>query len=136
MALQAFKYIFTSPSSAEFTADDLNSGFLLAQPKKRRRSERRTRSNVASLLGMKTVAPRAIAYIAVQVSILLLLLNVYHSSAICQLHFALASCGSWRIVDVFFDYHQFYKNIVTFFEDVADTEAEEYIKELVLWWNR
>jgi len=55
---------------------------------------------------------------------------------ICQLHFALASCGSWRINDVFFDYHQFYNNIVTFFEDVADTEAEEFIKELVLWWNR
>jgi len=55
---------------------------------------------------------------------------------ICQLHFALVSCGSWRINDVFFDYHQFYNNIVTFFEDVADTEAEEFIKELVLWWNR
>jgi len=79
MTLQAFRYIFTSPSSAEFTADDLNSEFLLGQPKRHRRRERRTRANVASLLGMKTVAPHAIAYIAVQVSIFSLLPNVYHS---------------------------------------------------------
>jgi len=69
MTLQAFKYIFTSPSSADLTADDLNSEFLLAQPRRHRRNERCTRTNVATLLRMKTVAPRAIAYIAVQVSI-------------------------------------------------------------------
>ncbi|KIM66095.1 hypothetical protein SCLCIDRAFT_22310 [Scleroderma citrinum Foug A] len=100
LLVKVFRYIFTSLLSAEFTSDDLDSEFLLAQPKRHRRS------------------PCAIAYIAV------------------QLHFALASCGSWCIIDVFLDYHQFYKNIVTFFEDVADTEAEEFIKELVLWWNR
>ena len=138
MTLQAFRYIFTSPSSAEFTADDLNSEFLLSQPKRRHRGEQRTHTNIATLLGMKTVMPHAIAYIAVQVSFFFsLLLNIYHSSPICQLHFALASCGSWRIIDVFFNYHQFYKNIVTFFEDITDTmETEEFIKELVLWWNR
>ncbi|KIM54560.1 hypothetical protein SCLCIDRAFT_136562, partial [Scleroderma citrinum Foug A] len=118
LLVKAFRYIFTSPSSAEFTSDDLDSKFLLAQPKRHRCCEQCMRSNVASLLGMKTVALRAITYIAV------------------QLHFALVSCGSWRIIDVFFDYHQFYKNIVTFFEDIADMEAEEFIKELVLWWNR
>ena len=32
-----------------------------------RRGERRTRTHVAGLLGMKKVAPRAIAYVAVQV---------------------------------------------------------------------
>ena len=86
---------------------------------------------------MKSVSPHAIAYIAVQVSFFFSLLpNVYHSSPIRQLHFALASCGSWCIVDMFFDYHQFYKNIITFFKDIADMEAEEFIKELVLWWNR
>ena len=68
MTLQAFRYIFTSPSSAEFTADDLNSEFLLSQPKRCHRGEQRTRTNIATLLGMKTVMPHAIAYIAVQVS--------------------------------------------------------------------
>ena len=132
---QAFRYIFTSPSSAEFTSDDLDSEFLLAQPKRHRCCEQRTCSNVASLHGMKTVAPRAITYIAVQVSIFFCSSRPLPLIPICQLHFALASCGSWHIIDVFFDYHQFYKNIITFFEDIADTEAEEFIKELVLWWN-
>ena len=69
MTLQVFRYIFTSPLSAEFMVDNLNSKFFLGQPKRHCCRERCTRSNVASLLGMKTVAPRAIAYIAVQVSI-------------------------------------------------------------------
>ncbi|KAI6037787.1 hypothetical protein EDC04DRAFT_2604561 [Pisolithus marmoratus] len=51
-------------------------------PRKRRRhDERRTRSHMASLLGMKSVCPRAVAYAAV------------------QLRFALSSCGAWRVVD-------------------------------------
>ena len=61
------KLIFTSPSSVDEVVDPVttSNGQL-----KRRRGERRTRTHVAGILGMKKIAPRAIAYVAVQVSIL------------------------------------------------------------------
>ena len=55
---QSFKLIFTSPTSIDEEDD---------APAKCRRAERRTRANVAQILGMKKVTPRAIAYVAVQV---------------------------------------------------------------------
>ena len=78
---QAFKHIFTSPSSVspdEFGSDDeeeSNDSDVdeSESPCKRQKlmdatnGHGRTRSHVAELLGMKAVQPRAIAYIAVQV---------------------------------------------------------------------
>lgn len=75
---QAFKQIFTSPSSVspdEFGSDDEDDSDIdeSESPCKRQRlmdaanGRGRTRSHVAALLGMKAVQPRAIAYIAVQV---------------------------------------------------------------------
>ena len=57
---QAFKCIFTSPTSARYhdRADNLNA-FQRKAP--------RARTHVAELLRMRTVQPQAIAYIAVQV---------------------------------------------------------------------
>ena len=69
--LQAFKFIFTSPTSAH----DINSENDLEKASrsvKRARSQKApTRGNVASLLGMRSVTPRSIAYVAVQVGGLL-----------------------------------------------------------------
>ncbi|KAI5988497.1 hypothetical protein EDC04DRAFT_2873243 [Pisolithus marmoratus] len=80
LLVKAFKQIFTSPTSVLKMDDE-------PSPRKRRRhDERRTRSHVASLLGMKSVCPRAVAYAAV------------------QLRFALSSCGTWRVVDGEFNY--------------------------------
>ena len=76
---QAFKHIFTSPSSVspdEFGSDGESDDSDVDEsesPCKRQRlmdaanGHGRTRSHVAELLGMKAVQPRAIAYIAVQV---------------------------------------------------------------------
>lgn len=62
---KAFMYIFTSPTSAaeiEIVDDD-------EQPpaKRPRKSITATRSSVATLIGLQTVTPRAIAYVSVQV---------------------------------------------------------------------
>ena len=75
IVLQAFKHIFTSPSSAdsEDVVDDTDQEDQtpMERPPKRQRgsSEKRSQAHVATLIGMKSVSPRAIAYTAVQVSI-------------------------------------------------------------------
>ncbi|KAG9224501.1 hypothetical protein CCMSSC00406_0002348 [Pleurotus cornucopiae] len=54
----------------------------------------------AALAEINTITPRVIAYIAV------------------QLHFALSSQSTWGLKDrALFDYHKFYWNIVSFFEE-------------------
>ena len=83
--MQAFKHVFTSPSSVspreggfeddgtetgdEFSAEDgsecLNKHQMFIDAAN---GVGRTRSHVAALLDMKSVQPQAIAYIAVQVS--------------------------------------------------------------------
>src|ERR1700709_1106804 len=66
---QAFKYIFTSPTSAELDPKDQHDGVSTQRHSRLRRTtgERRTRCHVAGILNMTSVQPRAIAYIAVQV---------------------------------------------------------------------
>ena len=60
--VQAFKFIFTSPSSV--TEDDVEAP---PRTKRRKKAPTATRSNVASLVGLRAVTPRSIAYVAVQV---------------------------------------------------------------------
>jgi hypothetical protein len=67
LAFKAFKHIFTSPSSAAETRPDEESTPEPLYKRSRTQGERRTRSDVATLLGMRSVQPRAIAYSAVQV---------------------------------------------------------------------
>ncbi|KAG1903121.1 uncharacterized protein F5891DRAFT_978157 [Suillus fuscotomentosus] len=67
--VRTFKHIFTSPSSAgEIRPDEEEPlGYQESSHKRSRTSgERRTRSNIATILGMRSVQPRAIAYSAVQ----------------------------------------------------------------------
>jgi len=66
--LQAFKFLFTSPTSAHDINDENDLENKAPRPPKRARSQKApTRGNVASLLGMRAVTPRSIAYVAVQV---------------------------------------------------------------------
>ncbi|KAI6158287.1 hypothetical protein BKA82DRAFT_4415306 [Pisolithus tinctorius] len=124
MLVQAFKHIFTSPSSAdsETVLDDTDLEDRMSTdplPKHRKGlNDKRSRAHVAALLGMKSICPRAIAYTAV------------------QLRFALSSCNSWRIVDEDFDYEKFYNNMITFFKDVHTPQEQVEISNLLLWWNR
>ncbi|KAF8142052.1 hypothetical protein EV363DRAFT_1291948 [Boletus edulis] len=113
--LKAFKYIFTSPTSAT-KMDEKDDG--QGEQKRFRREGCRTRSHVAALLGMKSVRPRAIAYIAV------------------QLQFVLSNCGSWNLIDGEFNYQDFYYNIISYFENVETPEEIKKISDLLLWWNR
>lgn len=66
---QSFKNIFTSPSSAASVSvlDDLVNSENIPPASKRAKRKGPTRSNVASLIGLKSVTPRTIAYTAVQV---------------------------------------------------------------------
>ncbi|KAG1787313.1 uncharacterized protein HD556DRAFT_1434435 [Suillus plorans] len=117
LLLRTFKHIFTSPSSAgEMQPDE--EAFHREPSYKRSRTlgERRTRSDVAALLGMRSVQPRAIAYSA--------------------LHFALSSCGSWRTVDDEFDHHQFYIHMINYFEHPPTSTAKVSVENLLIWWNR
>ena len=140
IVLQAFKHIFTSPSSAdsEDVVDDTDQEDETEPPPKRRRgsSEKRSRAYIAALIGMKSVSPRAIAYTAVQVSIVTGKTKKDFTEIENKLRFALSSCNSWRVVDEDFDYDKFYHNITTFFEGVHTAQDKSFISKLLLWWNR
>ncbi|KIM63189.1 hypothetical protein SCLCIDRAFT_24545 [Scleroderma citrinum Foug A] len=119
--MQAFKHIFTSPSSANSVDDiDQEEGTSIEPLPKCQKglSEKHTRAHVAALLGMKSIDPRVIAYTAV------------------QLHFALSSCNAWCLIDEDFDYVKFYKNILLFFEDTCTIWEKDEISDLLYWWNR
>ncbi|KAG1802485.1 hypothetical protein EV424DRAFT_1584541 [Suillus variegatus] len=119
LLVRTFKHIFTSPSSAGETRPDEETFHQEPLYKRSRTSgERRTRSDVAALLGMRSVHPRAIAYSAV------------------QLRFALSSCGSWRIVDDEFDHYQFYNYMIDYFERPPTSTAKASVENLLVWWNR
>lgn len=68
-----------------------------------------TRSNVASLIGLRAVTPRSIAYVAV------------------QLRFALSNATAWRINDIDFNYSEFYSAIVNYFEVTPGPRAQSRV---------
>ena len=99
-------------------------------------NEKHNRSHVAALLGMKSVSPRAIAYIAVQVGQCLQRRDKGLGWLDCQLRFVLSSCNCWCIIDEDFDYQKFYSNIILFFEGVRTTQEKKEISDLLFWWNQ
>lgn len=77
---QTFKFLFTSPTSAQSIDTDKDVDEPASRPSKKRRNNRApTRGHVANLIGMRSVTPRSIAYVAVQVrtlsSVVILLPN-------------------------------------------------------------
>jgi hypothetical protein len=71
IAPQAFKAVFTSPSSARETDGDGDGADIIENNRRaRRRSDQtKVKTCVASIINMRKVTPRAIAYIACQVRI-------------------------------------------------------------------
>ncbi|KAG1794824.1 uncharacterized protein HD556DRAFT_1236392 [Suillus plorans] len=125
LLLKAVKHIFTSPTSAEEDPETSQPDTSTKTPSqvhlpKRQRTagERRTQCDVAGLLQMKSMQPRALAYAAV------------------QLRFALSSAGAWRIIDDDFNHNEFYHNIVDYFELPSSPDAAQDVENLLLWWNR
>lgn len=109
---------------------------LFAHRKKSRRNRAPTRGHVANLIGMKTVTPRSIAYVCVQVSFPL----TYHLTLLTvncsQLRFALSNASAWHEIDACFNYINFYNNIVDFFEMTPGPAAQKRTQELLEWWSR
>ncbi|KAG2080873.1 hypothetical protein BD769DRAFT_1684641 [Suillus cothurnatus] len=118
--VQAFKATFTSPSSAREADGDGDGADILENNRHARRalSQVKVKTCVASIINLRKVTPRAIAYV------------------ICQVRFALSGVTSWRTVDGDFDYEIFWNNIVDFFEDVPGPVAGRRITQLLEWWTR
>ena len=134
---KAFKHIFTSSTSVLKMNTETNDPHL---KKRQKCDERCMHSHVASLLGMKSVCPRAIAYIAVQVSLPFLVgvpslhKHLLWHCILFQLRFALSDCGAWWVIDGEFNYDDFYNNIVDFFENAETPDEKKVIQDLLLWW--
>jgi hypothetical protein len=115
---QAYKHIFTSPSSVE------------KEPKA-------TRSGNARIHGMTQVTQASIAYVATQVW------NYPNfdegAFADCsttlrpQVRFALSSSPVFSRTDTVTDSERFYNTVLDLFDDI---EEKEEVNDLLTWWNR
>ncbi|KAG1763644.1 hypothetical protein EV702DRAFT_1051745 [Suillus placidus] len=136
----AFKAIFTSPSSAKEVEGDGDGTDIIENNRRARRKsdQAKVKTCVASIINMKKVTPRSIAYVACQVRknfsyhIDVPRLNKFER----QVHFALSNVTSWRTVDGNFDYEAFWNNVVDFFENVPGPVTKRRIDKLLEWWTR
>ncbi|KZP09805.1 hypothetical protein FIBSPDRAFT_963669 [Athelia psychrophila] len=108
LLVKAFKFLLTCPSLVNDT--DM-------EPLPSKCKKQATRSNVSTLIGLKSVSSGAIAYVAL------------------QLRFSLSDTSSWKSEDSQFDNQEFYYAIVDYFNDTPGPKAEEHVKELLAWWN-
>ncbi|KAG2739872.1 hypothetical protein P692DRAFT_201728951, partial [Suillus brevipes Sb2] len=120
LLVMGFKAIFTSPSSANEVDGDGDGADIIENCRraKRRSDQAKVKTCIASIIGMRKVTPRAIAYV------------------VCQIRFALSNITSWRTVDGDFDYQIFWNNIVDFFEDPPGPAARARMDQLLEWWTR
>ncbi|KAG1898547.1 uncharacterized protein F5891DRAFT_1190619 [Suillus fuscotomentosus] len=120
LLLMGFKAIFTSPSSANEVDGDGDGVDIIENNRCARRhsDQAKVKTCVASIIDMRKVTPRTIAY------------------AVCQIRFALSNVTSWRTVDGDFDYQIFWNNIVDFFESPPGPAAQARVKDLLEWWTR
>ncbi|KAG1786404.1 uncharacterized protein HD556DRAFT_1449785 [Suillus plorans] len=118
--VQAFKAVFTSPSSAREADGDGDGADILENNRCARRAlnQVKVKMCVASIINMRKVTPHSIAYV------------------VCQVRFALSSISSWRTIDGDFNYEVFWNNIVDFFEDVPGPVAQRRVSKLLEWWTR
>jgi hypothetical protein len=112
--MQAYKHIFTSPSSVE------------------KEASRATRSGNARIHGMTSVTPASIAYVATQVRMLYQPICNYTIIPL-QTRFALSSSAVFSRSDTVTDSERFFSSIVELFED---PEEKEEVEDLLVWWNR
>jgi hypothetical protein len=110
---QAYKHVFTSPSSVD-------------------REPKATRSGNARLHGMNSVTIASLAYIATQVR-RALILSQNNFNVRLKVRFALSSSSVFSRTDTTTDSETFYHSLLDLLED-----PEEYkeIDELLTWWNR
>ncbi|KIK47177.1 hypothetical protein CY34DRAFT_9200 [Suillus luteus UH-Slu-Lm8-n1] len=118
--LQGYKAVFTSPSSAKDVEGDGDGADVIHNNRSAKRSSAgvKVKKHVAQIIKLRKVTPRSIAYIA------------------CQVRFALSSVTSWRSIDGDFDYVQFWRIIVDFFEKPPGRDARRRVDALLEWWTR
>ncbi|KAG1767784.1 hypothetical protein EDD22DRAFT_949841 [Suillus occidentalis] len=121
--VQAYKAVFTSPSSAKDVEGDGDGADIIQNNRRARRSYiglqgLKVKKHIAQIINMRKVTPRSIAYIA------------------CLVRFSLSSITSWRSVDGDFDYIQFWCTIVDFFEQPPGRDARCRVDRLLEWWSR
>jgi hypothetical protein len=110
---QAFKYIFTSPSSVD------------KEPKA-------THSGNARIHGMTKVTLVSITYIATQVGGVICS-SVFELMVVVQVCFALSSSPVFSRTDTATNSEWFYNSILNLF---FDPEEQEEVNNLLTWWNR
>ncbi|KAG1899048.1 uncharacterized protein F5891DRAFT_1190239 [Suillus fuscotomentosus] len=120
LLVQAFKAIFTSPSSAKDVSGDGDGANIIENNRRAKKDPlgKKVKTHVAQIIKMNKVSARSIAYVS------------------CQLRFALSSVTSWRSIDDDFDYTQFWFNIVDFFERPPGRVAQRNVDRLLTWWTR
>ncbi|KAG1849721.1 hypothetical protein F4604DRAFT_1934737 [Suillus subluteus] len=120
LLLQAFKAIFTSPSSAKEVVGDGDGANVIENNRRTKKNlfGQKVKTHVAQIIKMQKVSPRSLAYVS------------------CQLRFDLSSVTSWHQVDGDFDYAQFWCNIVDFFEQAPGRLAQRNVDRLLVWWTR
>ncbi|KAG2125119.1 hypothetical protein DEU56DRAFT_916722 [Suillus clintonianus] len=118
--VQGYKAVFTSPSSAKDIDGDGDGADVVRNNARMKNTllGSKVKKHVAQIIKLDKVTPRSIAYIA------------------CQVRFALSSVTSWRIVDGDFNYIQFWRIIVDFFESPPGREAQRRVTKLLEWWTR
>ncbi|KAG1861829.1 hypothetical protein C8R48DRAFT_773919 [Suillus tomentosus] len=132
LLIQGYKAVFTSPSSAKDVEGDGGGADIISNNRRAKKSFSgiKVKKHVAQIIHMDKVTPRSIAYIACQEHHLFLAVLLF-------LHrFALSSVTSWRSMDGDFDYLQFWRSIVDFFEKAPGREAHRRIERLLEWWTR
>ncbi|KAG1765284.1 hypothetical protein EV702DRAFT_981625, partial [Suillus placidus] len=118
--LQAYKAIFTSPSSAKNVEGDGDGIDVIQNNRHAKRSAFRVKvkKHVAQIIKMRKVTPHSIAIM------------------ILPVRFALSSIMSWHSVDGDFDYEQFWRVIVDFFKRAPGRVAQQRVNVLLKWWTR
>ncbi|KAG2048802.1 hypothetical protein BDR06DRAFT_1071132 [Suillus hirtellus] len=118
--VQGYKAVFTSPSSAKDVEGDGDGADVIQNNRRAKNSVSgiKVKKHVAQIIKMEKVTPRSIAYIA------------------CQVRFALSSVTLWRSVNGDFDYIQFWRSIIDFFERPPSREAQRRVNKLLEWWTR
>ncbi|KAG1901190.1 uncharacterized protein F5891DRAFT_1223863 [Suillus fuscotomentosus] len=117
--IQAYKAVFTSPSSAKDVEGDGDGADVISNNRRAKKSLSgiKVKKHVAQIIHLEKVTPRSLAYIT------------------CQVRFALSSITSWRSMDGDFDYQQFWRTIVDFFERAPGREAQRRVEKLLEWWT-
>ncbi|KAG5634280.1 hypothetical protein H0H81_002554, partial [Sphagnurus paluster] len=116
--VKIYLLIFTAPSLADRAVDEPDDEETISgSPAKSLASSKATKSTVAQKIGLKSVTPRSIAYVAV------------------MLHFALTDASSWKSQYNGMDYKLLYNFIVDYFEDTPAPADQACIEALLKWWN-